>query len=174
MTREIKFRAWHPLNKEMVYPINGQNFGYGGYTRSDILRDFEDENIMQYTGLKDKTGKEIYEGDVVAVRNKMGDNSEYETYCAYSVNTLNHEGFEMIARKLLGDNPNNQHPIHQTLSFRSRSLCTDYRNSNYDRLAIEETHGENHTYSKTWKQNQYSNDMEVIGNVYENPNLLTT
>lgn len=64
MSREIKFRAWD--GTEMYTPIIGQD---GKIYRSD--RDFEDGNyaphddLMQYTGLKDRNGKEIYEGDVL-------------------------------------------------------------------------------------------------------------
>jgi len=60
--REIKFRAWdkdlHKMyNKWTVIPDDD---------RSHIL--------MQYTGLKDKNGKEIYEGDIV--KHKNGKNYE--------------------------------------------------------------------------------------------------
>ena len=57
--REIKFRAWHK-DGEMFYkvPLNsvGQHARYG-----------EDATLMQYTGLHDKNGKEIYEGDIVNI-----------------------------------------------------------------------------------------------------------
>ena len=56
--REIKFRAYHKTGKEMIYkrPLNkvGQDSQFG----DDVI-------LMQYTGLKDKNGKEIYEGDIV-------------------------------------------------------------------------------------------------------------
>lgn len=60
--REIKFRAWHKGYDEM-YPIMLYDKNPG-----DCLRwknEGQPVEIMQYTGLKDNNGKEIYEGDVV-------------------------------------------------------------------------------------------------------------
>lgn len=59
MTREIKFRAWDKKGNAMREDI--QAF-YGSFW--DILKD-DNWVVMQYTGLKDKNGKEIYEGDIV-------------------------------------------------------------------------------------------------------------
>jgi uncharacterized phage protein (TIGR01671 family) len=62
MNREIKFRAWDDVNKEMVYPIK-PDINISGRASWWILKSYE--HVMQSTGLVDTRGNEIYEGDVV-------------------------------------------------------------------------------------------------------------
>ena len=79
MDREIKFRAWHKDLKKM--------FKIGQITLEEGTWNFEPNDrgfigmsipyqpsfvLMQYTGLHDKNGKEIYEGDIAYCQTKYG------------------------------------------------------------------------------------------------------
>ena len=59
--RELKFRAWD--GEDMYIPEIQEN--EQGENINDWFASFRNVTLMQYTGLKDKNGKEIYEGDVV-------------------------------------------------------------------------------------------------------------
>lgn len=122
--REIKFRAWNKIVKQIlynVYPIDQEgtcNFGSGTIINCEV---------MQYTGLKDKNGKEIYEGDIVSIK------SQYET----------DEPIDTKAR----------------VEFFDGAFILDF-----------------HAMRLTWAVLEYKNSnwlIEIIGNIYENPELLT-
>lgn len=66
MSREIKFRAWDKRNKEMFNVARydfSDNTVYRQLFGAGVLG--EDCEILQFTGLIDKNGTEIYEGDIV-------------------------------------------------------------------------------------------------------------
>jgi len=66
MNREIKFRIWNDYDKKMIC--------WNELLKNNLANIFTipsyNKWLMQYTGLHDKNGKEIYENDIVYVRSE--------------------------------------------------------------------------------------------------------
>lgn len=145
--REIKFRAWMSKSKNWANPLNIVIDGSGAaaYSLGGEINYHSDIEINLFTGLKDKNGKEIYEGDIVQwfYVDPMG------RLNADTPNGLAPVGFENGQFVLL------RKPESQPLTYWCKKTKGKYV-SNYGNPTIIED----------------STVVEVVGNIWENPELL--
>lgn len=149
MDKEIKFRAWDSKSQRMYYQ--------GEPDLEDIQSFFhhynENDELMQFTGLHDKNGKEIYEGDILQRKNsspflvKFGD-------CKMLNNTYT-SMFYLDNREFL--------PEH-FISSANLPLIE------VEGVAVETDLAMIYEYDLDAFYDRYA--WEVIGNIYKNPELL--
>lgn len=156
--RDIKFRCW--FASKMFYGIPKIYFNSDGVRKVDLNHNDNDFNndpdtwtgrddfeLMQYTGLKDKNGKEIYEGDLIAEVDKIEDLKKWGT------------PLTVCFGEYVGD----------TDSWGIPDVTTGFflrYNGNSDGQTIG-IHNRENGYGFE------AREIMVVGNIYENPNLLT-
>ena len=150
--REIKFRAWFEKFKEMytvkMIDLQKQIAYFDKYN----YRSFYDIDLMQYTGLKDKNNKEIYEGDILLSSNENGVfliSIDFGNQSIEDSNILT--GFQIKIEKTLAESQ-----YFEDFNNNLIELINKYN------IPLEEYNNEKYISDGWW----------ILGNIYENPELL--
>ena len=152
--REIKFRQYF----SGVPDQEDSEWQYFDVYRGNAIRDGYFEDPQQYTGLKDKNGREIYEGDIIRNYHMLFEVTWHVGAAQFGLNMLYAE-----------DEGNHIHS--------SRTPLRDWNWCSTPRLEADGKWDRNKPTELVYGINLHGNSRrveacEVIGNIYENPELL--
>ena len=159
---QIKFRAWHSEAEEYCEGSTSNMFSW--------MDDGQPVSLEQYFDLQDKNDVNYCVGDLVNVF-FTSNNGEHIHDCIYQVVKGSLGGIELRYKSLLWESSGwNQYTLQTTLCERYSRLSEDYLNRG--RLMLAESYGENHITRDRWKETDESRYFKVIGNIYENKELI--
>ena len=124
--REIKFRAWEKELKEMI-TVSTIDFIKGMINTDSTWRYFHEVELMQYTGLKDKNGVEIYEGDILKCFNGSQDKVGTVVHVCYDDT---YTGYYPFNRDEVGFNTNSNSIEVIGNIYEHKHLLEEYKNEN--------------------------------------------